>query len=265
MSPVDADAAASGIATARDGAVLRIAFQRPGRRNAITAAMYDQLAAAMRAAEDDPAVRVMLVHGQPDLFTAGNDLEDFLRAPPVTEDTPVFRFLRVMSEAAKPIVAAVNGPAVGIGTTLLLHCDLVYAGDNARFHLPFVSLGVVPEFASSYLLPRVAGYQRAAELLMLAEPFDAQRAYECGFVTRVVPARECLEVAMKSAQRLAALPPKSLRVTKALMKSSQRSAVAARLAEEGAHVRAMLGEPAAREAIAAFLEKRPPDFSREKP
>ena len=251
------------IVTARDGAVARIAFDRPARRNAITAQMYEQLASAILAAEDDRGVRVMLLHGQPDLFTAGNDLEDFLRRPPAAEDTPGFRFLRVMSAARKPIVAAVNGPAVGIGTTLLLHCDLVYAGDNARFQLPFVGLGVVPEFASSYLLPLVAGYHRAAELMLLGEPFDAQRAYECGFVTRVAPAAETFEIALQQAQRLAQLPPKSVRLTKELMKSTHRAAVETQLRAEGAHFRAMLGEPAAREAIAAFMEKRKPDFSRD--
>ncbi|HUP29615.1 MAG TPA: enoyl-CoA hydratase-related protein, partial [Usitatibacter sp.] len=169
---------------------------------------------------------------------------------------PVFRFLRVMSEARKPIVAAVNGPAIGIGTTLLLHCDLVYAGDNARFQLPFVSLGVVPEFASSYLLPLIAGYHRAAELLLLAEPFDARKAFECGIVTRVVPAAEALDAALQAAQRLASLPPKSLALTKELMKAAHRTAVAGQLRTEGEHFRAMLGEPAAREALAAFMEKR---------
>jgi enoyl-CoA hydratase/carnithine racemase len=253
------------IATLREGAIQRIAFDRPARRNAITGAMYDALAAAFRDADEDDAVRVIVIHGQQDAFTAGNDLEDFLRAPPLTDDTPVFRFLRAMSAVRKPIVAAVNGPAVGIGTTLLLHCDLVYAGDNARFQLPFVSLGLVPEFASSYLLPLVAGYHRAAELLLLAEPFDASRAMECGFVTRVVPAAETLAVALRNAERLAALPPRSVRLTKELLKSGHREAVQARIATESAHFRAMLTGSAAREAIAAFMEKRKPDFSREIP
>ena len=249
------------ITTTREGAITRIAFNRPARRNAITAQMYEMLATSMAEAEADKAVRVMLIHGSAEAFTAGNDLEDFLQRPPLSEDTPVFRFLRLMSEAKKPIVAAVNGPAIGIGTTLLLHCDLVYAGDNARFQLPFVSLGVVPEFASSYLLPLIAGYHRAAELLLLAEPFDARKAYECGIVTRVVPAAEALDTALQGAQCLAALPPKSLRLTKELMKSTHRAAIEGQLRAEGAHFRAMLGEPAAREALAAFMEKRKPDFS----
>src|SRR5881628_3087640 len=187
------------IRVATAGAVTEIAFDRPARRNAITAAMYEALAAALSAAEADPQVRVIVVHGSPEAFTAGNDIEDFARRPPQGEDAPVFRFLRTMSQVRKPIVAAVNGPAIGIGTTLLLHCDLVYAAEDARFQLPFVSLGVVPEFASSYLLPLVAGYHRAAELLLLGEPFDARKAYECGFVTRVVPAGETLGSARAAA------------------------------------------------------------------
>jgi len=159
-------------------------------------------------------------------------------------------------------VAAVNGPAVGLGTTLLLHCDLVYAGEDARFQLPFTKLGLVPEFASSYLLPLVAGWQRAAELLLLGEPFDAQRAYEAGFVTRVVASADALDAAWQAAERLAALPGASLRATKALMKSAHRAAIEAQLGAEGAQFRRLLTEPAAREAFAAFMEKRAPDFSR---
>lgn len=250
------------ILASRDGAVFAIAFNRPQRRNAITAQMYAQMADAIEQAEADRAVRVVLIHGQPEAFTAGNDIEDFMKRPPVTEDTPVFRFLRVMSGARKPIVAAVNGPAVGIGTTMLLHCDLVYAGDDARFQLPFVALGVVPEFASSYLLPLVAGYQRAAELLLLGEPFGAAKAREAGFVTDVTPPAETLERARAAAVRLAALPAKSVRLAKELMKAPHRAAVQSQLRAEGEHFREMLQEPAAREALAAFLEKRKPDFAR---
>ncbi len=251
------------ILVTRDGAILAIEFNRPQRKNAITARMYTMLSEAFEAAEADASVRVILIHGQADgAFTAGNDIEDFIERPPLAEETPVFRFLRVMSRAAKPIVAAVNGPAVGIGTTLLLHCDLVYAGDNARFQLPFASLGVVPEFASSYLLPLVAGYHRAAELLLLGEPFGAEKAREAGFITRVSPAAETLGHARDAAKRLAALPEKSVRLTKALMKDGHAKAIQAQLLAEGAHFRAMLQEPAAREALAAFMEKRKPDFTR---
>ena len=254
------------ILVSRDGAILEIEFNRPQRRNAITAQMYTLLTEAFAAAEADPAVRVILIRGQAGgAFTAGNDIEDFIQRPPLAEDTPVFRFLRTMSTAAKPIVAAVNGHAVGIGTTLLLHCDLVYVGDDARFQLPFASLGVVPEFASSYLLPLVAGYHRAAELLLLGEPFGAEQAREAGFVTRVLPAAQTLGQAREAARRLAALPEKSVRLTKALMKEGHAGAVRERLLAEGTHFRAMLQEPAAREALAAFMEKRKPDFSRNNP
>ena len=249
------------IRTQTQGPVLEIAFDRPARRNAITAAMYEALTAAIAQAEGDRAVRVMLLHGTPEAFTAGNDIEDFMQRPPQGEEAPVFRFLKTMSQAKKPIVAAVNGPAVGIGTTLLLHCDLVYAAEDARFQLPFVALGVVPEFASSYLLPLVAGYHRAAELLLLGDPFDAKKAAECGFVTRVVPAAETLTAARAAAARVAALPAKSVQASKALMKAPHAAAVAAQLQAESAQFRAMLAGPDAREALAAFLEKRKPVFA----
>ena len=250
------------IETGRDGAVLSIAFNRPQKKNAFTADMYEALGDAFAAAEREDAIRVVVLHGNGGVFTAGNDLEDFAKRPPQGTDSPVFRFLTAASTAAKPLVAAVNGPAVGIGTTLLLHCDLVYAGDDARFRLPFTSLGLVPEFASSYLLPLVAGHHRAAELLLLGEPFDAQKAFAAGFVTRVVPAAEALDTAKEAARKLAALPAKSVRVTKSLIKSAHVAAVRNQLAVEGEHFRALLQEPAAREAFAAFLEKRAPDFTK---
>lgn len=252
------------ILTSRDGAVAAIEFNRPQRRNAITAEMYTQLTEAVRAAEADDGVRVILFRGKPDVFTAGNDLEDFIRRPPADFDAPVFRFLRTVAAAQKPLVAAVNGPAIGIGTTLLFHCDLVFAGDNARFQMPFTSLGVVPEFASSYLLPLIAGYQRAAELLLLGEPFDAPKAFAAGFVTRVVPAGDTLEAAAQAAAKLASLPPESIRLTKALIKDGHREAIDNRLQKEAEHFHRMLGKPAAREAMRAFMEKRRPDFSQEK-
>ena len=251
------------IVTSRRDGVLEIEFNRPGKKNAFTSEMYAAMVAAMEEAEADSAVRVVLFRGSEDVFTAGNDIEDFIRRPPASEEASVFRFLRAASRASKPLVAAVNGPAVGIGTTLLLHCELVYAGDNARFSLPFTSLGVVPEFGSSYLLPMVAGYQRAAELLLLGEPFGAAKAAEAGLVTRVVAPAETLAVARQAAAKLAALPQKSIRLTKALMKSAHRAHIDAQLAAESGHFRDLLGEPAAREAMAAFMEKRKPDFSRD--
>ena len=245
-----------GIAISRAGGVLEIAFDRPEKKNAITAAMYAALAQAVRDADADDEMRVVLFHGSGGSFCAGNDLEDFAARPPAGEDAPVFQFLRVASRAVKPFVAAVTGSAVGIGTTLLLHCELVYAAEDARFALPFTRLGLVPEFASSYLLPLAAGYQRAAELLLLGEPFDARTAHEAGFVTRVVPAAGVLEAAREAARKLAALPPKSVQRTKMLMKKPHAAAVQSQMAMEAELFRPMLSEPAARAALEAFLAKR---------
>jgi enoyl-CoA hydratase/carnithine racemase len=251
------------ILVARRGAVLELGFNRPARKNALTHAMYETLAASVRSAEADGAVRAILFHGTPEAFTAGNDIADFIERPPHGEDSPVFRFIVSVLESTKPMVAAVNGPAVGIGTTLLLHCDLVYAGEDARFSLPFTQLGLVPEFASSYVLPLVAGYQRAAEILLLGEAFGAEAALAAGFVNRVVPVADTLATARAAADKLCALPPKSVRVARALLRETHREAIAKRALAESVHFREMLREPAAREALAAFMEKRKPDFSRE--
>jgi enoyl-CoA hydratase/carnithine racemase len=245
----------------RDG-ILRIEINRPEKKNALTAAMYQALADAIKAAEADARVRVMLIQGKADLFTSGNDLQDFLDHPPRDEQQPVFRFLYGISQAQKPIVAAVAGAAVGIGTTMLLHCDLVYAAPNARLQLPFVNLGLVPEAASSLLLPALAGYQRAAELLLLGEPFSAQKGKEIGIVTEVVPEGELLDFAMAQAKKLAQKPAASLRLSKQLMKQGQAQAVAQRIRLESEHFGERLESPEAKEAFSAFLEKRKPDFSR---
>ncbi|MGH8682310.1 MAG: enoyl-CoA hydratase [Burkholderiales bacterium] len=250
------------IVTLREGAVQRIQLNRPDKKNAITTAMYAALADAIVAADADRSVRVMLLHGAGDGFTAGNDLHDFLANPPQTGDRPAFRFLHAISHAAKPIVAAVHGVAIGIGTTMLGHCDLVYAAEGTRFHLPFVNLGLCPEGASSVLLPLTAGYQRAAELLMLAEPFDAAKAREIGLVTEVVPGSQLLATAAAAAQRLAAKPPQSLRVTKQLLKRALMPQIEAALAAELREFAARLASPEAKEALTAFFEKRPADFSK---
>jgi len=242
--------------------VATVRLERLGKKNALTIEMYNELAAALAAADSDHAARAILLQGSADCFTAGNDLGDFLKRPPVGESSGAFRLFATLPELQKPVVAAVGGPAIGIGTTLLLHCDLVYAADNARFQLPFVKLGIVPEFASSYLLPLIAGHQRAAELLLLGEPFDARKAYEVGIVTAVVPAEKLLVEARAAALRLAALPPESVRLTKALLKEKHGAAIAAAITEESAVLRSRLGSPEAKEAFAAFLEKRKPDFSR---
>lgn len=243
----------------RDG-VARIEINRPEKKNALTAAMYQALADAIKAAEADAGVRVMLIHGKMDLFTAGNDLQDFLDNPPRDDKRPVFQFLYGISQAQKPIVAAVAGAAVGIGTTMLLHCDLVYAAPNARLQLPFVNLGLVPEAGSSLLLPALAGYQRAAELLLLGEPFSAHKGKEIGLVTEVVPEDQLLDTAMAQAKKLAGKPAASLRLTKRLMKQGQQAAVAQQIKLESGHFGERLGSPEAKEAFSAFLQKRKPDF-----
>jgi enoyl-CoA hydratase/carnithine racemase len=242
--------------------VARVQLARLDKKNAITAAMYGELAQALDAAHADPKVRAILLHGSPECFTAGNDMGDFLNRPPLTEGSPSARFFDVMLALGKPLVAAVGGPAVGIGTTMLLHCDLVYAAPNARFQLPFVPLGIVPEFGSTYLLPLIAGYQRAAELLLLGQPFTAQKAQEVGIVTAVVPAESLLEEAGKAAAALAALPPESIRLTKQLMKKRHGQNLHDAIADELKIFRERLDSPEAKEAMSAFLEKRKPDFSR---
>jgi enoyl-CoA hydratase/carnithine racemase len=241
--------------------VARIELARLDKKNAITTEMYVQMAEALAAADADPGVRSVLIHGSKDCFTAGNDLSDFLKRPPGTK-SPSWRFFEILPTLQKPIVAAVGGPAIGIGTTLLLHCDLVYATAATRFQLPFVGLGIVPEFGSTYLLPLLAGYQRAAELLLLGQPFTAERALEVGIVTAVVPEAELLERAQKTAAALAELPPESIRLTKQLMKSAHAAAVKQQIAEEGRIFVERLASPEAKEAMSAFLEKRKPDFSR---
>ena len=245
----------------KDG-IARIEIDRPDKKNALTAAMYQAMADAIHAAEADAKVRVLLIHGKAGVFTAGNDLQDFLDHPPRDDQRPVFQFLYAISQAQKPIIAAVAGAAVGIGTTMLLHCDLVYAAPNARLQLPFVNLGLVPEAASSLLLPALIGYQRAAELLLLGEPFSAQKARDIGLVTEVVPEDQLFDTAMAQAKKLAGKPASSLRLTKRLMKQGQAAAVAQRIKLESGHFAERLDSPEAKEAFSAFLEKRKPDFSR---
>jgi enoyl-CoA hydratase/carnithine racemase len=243
----------------------RIAFvelARLDKKNALTADMYAGLADAIGAADADPQVRAVLLHGSPDCFCAGNDVADFLNRPPLAEGSPSQRFFRAMLDLRKPIVAAVGGPAVGIGTTMLLHCDFVYAAPNARFQLPFVPLGIVPEFGSTYLLPLIAGYQRAAELLLLGQPFTAEKAKEAGIVTDVVPAEKLLDKAKETAAALAALPPESIRLTKQLLKKRHGETVREVIAEEVKIFGERLSSAEAKEAMSAFLEKRKPDFSR---
>ena len=241
--------------------VADIELARLDKKNAFTAEMYASLAGALTAADADRNVRVVLLHGSNDCFSAGNDVNDFLKRPP-GGSSPAIRLFDVLPGMKKPVVAAVGGPAIGIGSTLLLHCDLVYAASNARFQLPFVPLGITPEFGSTYLLPLLAGYQRAAELLLLGQPFDAEKAREVGLVTQVVPEDELLLKAQQAAKALAALPPESIRLTKQLMKKRYGTALGETIREETAIFTERLSSPEAKEAMSAFLEKRKPDFSR---
>lgn len=248
------------ITTNKTDGIFTIEFNRPEKKNAITAAMYQTMADALKQAGADSDVRVILFCGKPEIFTAGNDLEDFLKNPPGNNDSPVYQFMAALLGTTKPVVAAVSGAAVGIGTTMLLHCDLVYAQESARFALPFVNLGLCPEGASSLLLPQRAGALLANELLLLGEAFDAATAQRAGLVNAVV--EDALAVAVQKAAALAAKPPAALAATKALLRGPQSASVTAQLDAEFARFAKLLTGPEAAEATAAFLERRPPDFSR---
>lgn len=242
--------------------VFRIEMARPEKKNALTAEMYRTMADALASADADPAVRVILISGAGGNFTAGNDLTDFLEKPPMDESAPVYRFIEGFAKLQKPFVAAVEGVAVGVGTTMLLHCDLVYAGTTARFALPFANLGLTPEAASSLLLPLCAGHTRAAEMLMLGEVFSSQRAYEVGIVNAVLPDGQVLDHALERCRKLTLQPAASLRLTKQLMKRAQQTVIHETMSFEADVFKQRLVSPEAKEAFAAFFEKRKPDFSK---
>jgi len=242
--------------------VFHVEIARPEKKNALTAEMYQALASALARAEADPAVRVILISGAGGNFTAGNNLVDFLDQPPNSEDAPVFRFLNAFANLQKPFVAAVEGVAVGVGTTLLLHCDLVYAGASTRFALPFANLGLTPEAGSSLLLSLRAGHVRAAEMLLLGEVFSAQTALETGIVNAVLPDGQVLAHALERCRKLITQPAASLRLTKQLMKRAQQALIRETMSAEADIFRQRLVSPEAKEAFAAFFEKRKPDFSK---
>jgi enoyl-CoA hydratase/carnithine racemase len=249
------------IAARTENGVARIAIARPEKKNAITVAMYQAMADAIAAAHDDGSVRAILIHGEKDIFTAGNDLEDFMKNPPADMNAPVFRFMQALGLAEKPVVAAVNGAAVGIGTTMLMHCDLVYCADNAMFSMPFVTLGLCSEFASSLTMPLAAGYHKAAEKLLLAEPISAEEALEMKIVNRILPPGEVLDYAVRQAERFNALPPGSVRETKRLMKTSWRAITEKLIVDEATSFGKLLRSAEAKEAMSAFFDRRKPDFS----
>ena len=252
----------SDILVHTEAGIRTVTLNRVDKKNSITSAMYGAMADALASAVDDAAVRVVLLQGHETVSSAGNDIGDFLNKPPAGLDSPVFRFLKGIATFPKPLLAAVCGPAVGVGTTLLFHCDLVYAGDNAAFSMPFVNLGLCPEAASSLLVPQMLGYHRAAEALLLGEPFMAEAALEVGLVNRVLPPTEANDYAQSVAKKLAAKPLSSLVETKRLMKKGQGELVLKTIAEEGESFGRMLREPAAKEAFGAFMERRKPDFSK---
>lgn len=244
-----------------EAGVMTITFNRTEKKNSISTAMYATMANALIQGDSSNAVRVVVFQGHEAVFSAGNDIGDFLNGSSSNEESPVFRFLHAISAFSKPVLAAVCGPAVGIGTTMLFHCDLVYAGDNAAFSMPFVNLGLCPEAASSLLVPQMMGHHRASEALFLGEPFMAEAALEVGLVNKVLPPLETNSYAQAIAKRLAAKPISSLIETKRLMKKGFALAVKEQMQEEGVSFGRMLKEPAAKEAFGAFLEKRRPDFS----
>src|SRR6266540_2748502 len=254
----------SEILTERSGSILRITLNRPAKKNAMTSSMYLSLAEIFNDAAKDEEVRVVLWNSTGDSFSAGNDLEDFLKNPPGPGASPQAQLASSLLNLDKPLIAAVRGVAIGGGTTLLTHCDFVYAGESAKFQLPFVNLGLVPEFGSSWSLPARSGHIRAAELILLAQPFDAKVAAEIGLVTRVVPDEKFLATATETAEKLAGKPPGALQACKRLMKHSQREQIAQAIKVENEEFASRVRSAEAREAFTAFIEKRRPDFTKAK-
>ena len=254
------------IKTATLDGVATVEIARPEKKNALTVAMYQAMTDALVAAREDATVRAVLITGQPGILTSGNDIEDFMmRAPGQGSDamdSPVFRFMRALLECDKPVVAAVTGAAIGIGTTMLLHCDFVYVSDEARLAMPFVALGLVPEFASSLIVPQLMGHRRAAEKLLTGDPFTAAQAVDCGIATAVLPAGEVVNHARRVAERFNALPPGAVREAKRLMRAPQRELVLQTIRSEGEIFARRLRSPEAMEAFQAFFQKRQPDFSK---
>lgn len=254
------------IKTATLNGVATIEIARPEKKNALTIAMYAAMAEAIAAAVADNAVRAVLITGQPGIFTSGNDIEDFMQRPPGqgsdAMDSPVFRFMRALLDCDKPVVVAVTGAAIGIGTTMLLHSDFVYVSDEARLAMPFVSLGLVPEFASSLLVPQLMGHARAAEKLLLGEPFTPEQAVEFGIANAVLPAGEVVNHARRVAERFNALPPGAVRGAKKLLRAPQRELILQTIRTEGELFGQRLRSPEAMEAFQAFFQKRKPDFSK---
>lgn len=245
----------------KDTGVLRLRMNRADKKNALTRDMYSAMAYAIETAEHDPEVRVILFEGTAGCFCAGNDLKDFQEQPPRDKAAPVYRFITALARSTVPMVAAVDGVAVGIGTTMLLHCDLVYATDRTRFQLPFVNLGLLPEAGSTYLLPKLVGAARAAELLMTGRPFKTQEALELGIINGICAPEELTDQALQSAREFAEKPPQSLRKIKKLLKSDSGK-VEDRIQWEILEFSEQLDSAECKEALQAFQEKRKPDFTK---
>jgi len=254
----------SEIQTERSESILRITVNRPAKKNAMTSAMYNDLADVFNEAAKDESVRVVIWDAAGDSFSAGNDVEDFLKNPPGPGESPQARLGNALLNLDKPVIAVVKGAAVGGGTTLLTHCDFVFAGESAKFQIPFVNLGLVPEFGSSWSLAARSGYLRAAELFMLGQPFNAELAAEIGLVTRVVPDSELSATAKETAEKLAAKPIGALRATKKLLKRSSRQQVEEAIQAEVEEFSTRVRSAEVREVFTAFLEKRAPDFTKAK-
>jgi enoyl-CoA hydratase/carnithine racemase len=252
------------IVTERLENILRIQFNRSEKKNAMTLNMYSTVAALLNAAAKDDETRVVLLHGAGDAFSAGNDLRDFLHNPPASDDSPQARFIAALIEFDKPLIAAVHGVAIGGGTTMLTHFDFVYAAEQTRFQMPFVNLALVPELGTSYWLPAQIGYLPAAELILLALPFDARRAAELGLVTRVVAEPDLMATALDTAHRLTRQPAGAVRASKRLMKRALGAQMAAAAELEIREYASRLRSGDAREAITAFFAKRQPDFPKSK-
>jgi enoyl-CoA hydratase/carnithine racemase len=250
------------INTSTAGGVATIQIARPQKKNALTFAMYEAMIAAIAAAIADDAVRALLIVGEPGIFTSGNDLEDFMQRPPSGAEAPHLRFMLALAACEKPVVAAVTGAAIGIGTTMLLHCDLVYISEDAQLALPFLSLGLVPEFASSLLLPHLLGHAKAAEKLLLGEPLTAAEAADFGIASAVLPAAEVLAHARRMAERFNSLPPGAVRDTKRLMRLGSKDGVLRAIRAEAEVFAERLRSPEAKEAFEAFFARRRPDFSK---
>lgn len=250
------------IRTTLDAGVLEIVMARPKLKNALTIAMYAALEHALLDAASRDDVLVVLIRGEGGNFSSGNDLRDFLDHPPKGPDATVFRFMHAIATFPKPVIAAVDGFAVGIGTTMLFHCDLVYAATDAKFMMPFVNLALVPEAGSTWLLTRQVGQRRAAELLYFAEPFDSQTAMEVGLVSKIVPPDELHAHARERALKLTAMSPSALARTKELLNEHQLGELRRHMDREANVFASMLGTPEVEEAISAVLEKRKPDFAK---